>query len=133
MKLALNVLIAVAVLGSLAACGRPAEKVQELPKQTAPAVADPGYPKELMLDAMLRGHPKSKKVCIDETRDRAFFIDYSQREEIPENGIFAGSWLFIENVEFYQTSNKTLFITNQDEKKYIAVYPDITNLSCKDR
>ncbi len=132
-KLALSVLVAATVLGSLSACGKKAEKAQEQVVKAAPAAAKTTYPKEMLLDAMLRGHPGGKKVCIDESRDNAFFLDYSHREQNEEYGIFAGSWLFIEQVEFFETSNKSIFITEQKYGNYVRVYPDVTGLTCKER
>ena len=83
---------------------------------------------------MLRGHPNSRKVCVDGNRDRAFFLYYGplQPAGAEPDGLWHG-WLFIEKVDFYQTSNKTWFITNQADNKYAQVYPDVTGLQCKDQ
>lgn len=81
---------------------------------------------------MLRGHPNSRRVCVDGTRDRAFFLDYGPALKPGEqdDGKMHG-WYFIEKVDFYATSNNTWFITAQEDKKYITVYPDVTGLTCQ--
>lgn len=95
-------------------------------------VAPTGPNAEEMLASMLRGHPNSKKICIDGSRENAFFLDYGPLpKEASDRGLFNGGWFFIEKVEFYKTSNNTWFITNQEDSKYITVYPDVTDLNCR--
>lgn len=111
----------------LVSCGKKEETppTAEVIPESVPTVDD-------TIAAMLRGHPNSRRVCVDGLRERSFFIEYSPRPKEGEeaNWPFHG-WLFIEKVDFYKTSNNTWFITDQSEKKYIQVYPDITGLNCK--
>jgi hypothetical protein len=125
-------LLAVAACGLLAGCGKKAEK-DEKPAAAPPAptpVIKTDWPQDQTLDAMLRGHPNSRKVCIDEKRANAFFVDYSHKEE---NDGFWGGWVFIQNVEFHETSNNTLFVTTMNHNLYIRAYPDVTGMKCKER
>jgi hypothetical protein len=133
-KLALSVLVAATVLGSLSACGKKAENAKEQTKQAAASsTLKTDWPQDAMLDAMLRGHPNSKKVCQDENRTNAFFADYTHQPEDEDRGIFSQGWVFIQDVEFYETSNKTLFIIEMSHTRYIRAFPDITGLKCKER
>ena len=120
MRLALCVLTA----AILVACGK---KVENPPAANTTQVSEPVValptPEEA-LDAMLRGHPNSRRICIDGLRERSYFLDYGP---LPEPGAKADGyyhgWLFIEKVDFYPTSNKTWFITNQAENKYKPFLP----------
>ncbi len=117
----------------LVACGKKAEKAQETTKQVVVPVTTPktDWPQDAMLDAMLRGHPNSRKVCQDENRTNAFFADYSHHED--DGGVFTKGWAFIQNVEFYETSNKTLFIIEMEHNRYVRTYPDVLGMKCKER
>ena len=113
----------------LAACGK---------KEDLHASAPPSEPVYITTDemvaAMLRGHPNAQKLCVDGNREKSFFLYYGPlpaQGSAPDN-LFHG-WIFIEKVDFYQTSNKTWFITAQEANKYVQVYPDITGLQCKDQ
>lgn len=119
------------LLVGLVACGKKEEKIAIPPPVVAePAAVMPTGPE--MISAMLRGHPNSRQVCIDGVRDRSFFLDYGPRlmPGVEADGKYHG-WLFIEKVEFFKTSNNTWFITTQEEKKYLEVYPDVIGLTCK--
>jgi hypothetical protein len=85
-----------------------------------------------MIAAMLRGHPNSTQICVDGTRSRSFFVNYGPLlvPGAPEDGNLHG-WLFIEDVDFFKTSNNTWFITVQKDDNYIQVYPDVLGLTCK--
>ena len=89
-------------------------------------------PLEAQVAAMLRGHPHARRICIDEARENAFFLDYGPPlgpKQEPDG--FAHGWLFIEKVKFHETSNNTWFITVQDESSYITVFPDVSGLDCR--
>jgi len=122
--------VLLACYASLVSCG----KKEENPESAAVVLPEPVVAPTVdeTISAMLRGHPNSRRVCVDGARERAFFIDYGPRPKAGEetNWPFHG-WLLIEKVDFYKTSNNTWFITDQDDKKYIQVYPDITGLNCK--
>lgn len=118
--------VLLAGLSGLVACGKKEESPEVVP------VVSTGPDAEEMLAAMLRGHPNSKKICIDGNRENAFFLDYGPLPtEDKDRVLFAGGWLFIEKVKFYKTSNNTWFITDQDTKEYVYVHPDVTGLNCK--
>lgn len=123
--------VMLSVLCSLAACGKKEEKPPELAAAaSAPAVPQPTQVE--MVAAVLRGHPNSRQVCVDGERDRAFFLDYGplQKPGAEPDNQYHG-WIFIEKIDFYKTSNNTWFITDQDDKKYAQVYPDVTGLFCR--
>jgi len=129
-------LLAVVALGLLAGCGKPAEPAKKpaVPQaKTLEPALKTDWPQDAMLDAVLRGHPRAKRVCQDETRVNAFFADYSQYQDDGDVGLFNRGWVLIDKVEFYETSNKTLFITDLDYGRYIRVYPDVSGLKCKER
>lgn len=109
-------------------------KKEEPPAPPPPAEPSVSPTTDEMVAAMLRGHPNSRKVCVDGNRDRAFFLYYGplQPAGSEPDKLYHG-WLFIEKVDFYQTSNKTWFITDQAENKYAQVYPDVNGLLCKDQ
>lgn len=123
--------VGLAVLGSLVACGKKAEN-QEVAAAPATPVVEAGPTLDQKIDAMVRGHPNSKRVCADGERTNAFFVDYGPplppgtADDGKHHGI-----LFLEKVEFYKTSNNTWFITEQNGNKYFAVYPDLAGLVCK--
>jgi hypothetical protein len=121
-------------LAGLVACGKKEEKPAAPPPVAAApaAVVEPDVPVEQQIAAMLRGHPNSRKVCVDGERTHAFFLDYGPLPPpgTEADGRFHG-WIFIEKVDFYKTSNNTWFITDQDDKKYSQVYPDTIGLACK--
>jgi hypothetical protein len=119
--------VVMAGFACLVSCG----KKEETPP--AAAVVKVEVPNaEEALSAMLRGHPNSKRICIDGQREQAFFLDYGPLpKDAADRQLFNGGWLFIEKVEFYKTSNNSWFITNQEDKKYIQVYPDVTGLNCR--
>lgn len=123
-------LVALSLFAGLVACGKKTEKTPA-PEPVAAPVA-PAMSEEQQFSAMLRGHPNSKRVCIDAERRNAYFLDYGPLPPpgTPDDGKWHG-WLFIDNVEFYRTSNNTYFITNQDDKKYVQVYPDVNGLQCR--
>jgi len=127
----LTILAMLALVVGLTACGKKVEKQAS----TEPVAQVPQGPnQEQMIAAMLRGHPNSRKICVEGNRDRAFFLDYGPHLKPGEqdDGKMHG-WYFIEKVEFYQTSNNTWFITGQEDKKYVTVFPDATGLICKDQ
>lgn len=119
-----------AALSGLAACGKKAENPPPV-AESAPVV-EQGPTQDQKVDAMLRGHPNSRRVCVDGERPNAFFLDYGP---IPPAGTPPDDKhhgiLFIEKVEFYKTSNNSWFITNQADDRYIPVYPDLSGLVCK--
>lgn len=119
-------------LVALTACGKKAENPPEQQAAEPVVQAPQGPNQEQMIAAMLRGHPNSRKVCVDGNRDRAFFLDYGPHLKPGEqdDGKMHG-WYFIEKVEFYQTSNNTWFITAQEDKKYVTVFPDVSGLVCQ--
>jgi len=131
-----NLALTVAVLtlaGGLVACGKKEEKQAVVAvAASAPEPVVESISNEQQLAAMLRGHPNSRKICIDGERKHAFFMDYGPLPPpgTEDDGKWHG-WIFIENVDFYKTSNNTYFITDQDQKKYAQVYPDVTGLQCK--
>jgi len=117
----------------LVACGKKAEKTPPPAHVTTAAVPLITPPTQAeMISAMLRGHPNSKQVCIDGERAKAFFLDYGPLlpNGAPPDGRNHG-WLFIENIDFFKTSNNTWFITDQKDDNYIQVYPDVQGLTCK--
>jgi hypothetical protein len=117
---------------SMVACTKKVEKKTE---SVAVAAVDPDdLTQDAMLSAMLRGHPNSKQICVDGTRNHAFFLDYGPLLKYgePADGQWHG-WIFIQDVEFYKTSNNTWFIIDQAANKYIQSYPDVNGLVCRQR
>lgn len=117
----------------LVACSKKAEKTP--PTEPVKAAIEPTGPQLTqadMLTAMLRGHPNSKQVCVDGDREHAFFLDYGPIPPLgtKDDGKWHG-WLFIEKIDFFRTSNNTWFITNQSNDKYVQVYPEVLELTCK--
>ena len=123
--------VGLAALSLLVACGKKAENQEHVASPATPVV-ETGPSMDQKVDAMLRGHPNSRRVCVDGDRTNAFFLDYGPH--LPPGAEHDGKYhgiLFIEKVEFYKTSNNTWFITEQDGKKYLTVYPDLAGLVCK--
>lgn len=124
---ALTWAVALAGLTSLVACSKKLEKPVETKVTQAQEV-----PQDAQIAAMLRGHPNSKRICVDSSRDRAFFLDYGPlpKPNEPSDGLMHG-WYFVEKIEFYSAPNGTWFITGQEDSKYITVYPDVNGLVCQ--
>jgi hypothetical protein len=120
-----------ALLG-LVACGKKVESVPVPVVAASAPVVDEGPSVEQAVDAMLRSHPNSRKVCVDGERQHTYFLDYGPllSPGADEDGRYHG-WLFIERVDFYKTSNGTWFNVRMDENRYVQAYPDVTGLFCK--
>lgn len=126
-------LVLLAVL-ALVACGKKEEKpfiTLTSAAASAPTVTEEPS-KEQALSAMLRGHPNSRQVCIDDHRENSFFLNYGPllSSGAPGDGQWHG-WIMIWNVEFYKTSNNTWFVLDMNGDRYIQAYPDVTSLQCK--
>lgn len=116
----------------IAGCGRPETKVQkkEPVKEEKEIVT---YTVRQMLGAMVRSHPNSKKACYD-SKLNMFMMYYGPRPKVGEEILpdrYYG-WIALQNVKFYEMSNKTLFVTPQPEKNYRDIYPDVAGLPCLD-
>lgn len=123
--------VGLAALSMLVACSKKVEN-QEVAASPATPVVEAGPTLDQKVDAMLRGHPNSKRVCADGERANAFFLDYGPH--LPPGAEADGRYhgiLFIEKVEFFKTSNNTWFITEQAGNRYFTVYPDLAGLVCK--
>lgn len=92
------------------------------------AEAAPTYTVADTMAAMLRGHSHSKQICYDEGMN-GWYILYT--EDATMESPFNGGWLYISEVKFYRSSNKTWFITDQKITDYTHVYPDVTGMNCK--
>jgi predicted small lipoprotein YifL len=127
---ALTWAVLLAGLAGLVACGKKEENPP--PPAAEQAAAPVGPSQEAQIAAMLRGHPNSRRVCVDGNRERAFFLDYGPplKPGEQDDGKMHG-WYFIEKVDFYSTSNNTWFITAQEDRKYVTVYPDVAGLVCQ--
>lgn len=123
--------VGLACLGLLVACGKKAEN-QVAVASPATAVVESGPTLDQKVDAMLRGHPNSKRVCVDGVRKDAFFLDYGPHlpAGTPNDNKWHGIMLIV-NIEFYKTSNDTWFITEQATNRYFLVYPELDGLVCK--
>ena len=101
------------------------KEVKEDPKEEQTFTVDDA------LDAVVRGHPNSKKVCYDRKLN-GYLIHYGpplKAGETAEEGRYYG-WLYLGKVKFYQSANNKWFIAEQDN--HVTVYPDADGLPCKD-
>ena len=116
------VAVAVVLTLLLVGCGKKEEPAAEV------AVTPPSYTLDDTMAAMLRGHPRSKQICYDDGMS-GWYLQYAIDEavEFP----FNGGWIFIQDVKFYRSSNKTWFISDQKITDYVRVYPDVAGLPCK--
>lgn len=118
-----------AALTGLAGCGKkPAEPVATT-DPVATAASDVAPTVDQALDAVLRGHPRSLKVCY-ETKYDGYFLYYGP---ISDDTSKLSGWLFIQNISFHLSTNNTFFITAQPDKNYVTTFPDVAGLPCKER
>ena len=112
---------------SLAAC----TKVEEAPV-APPVVAkapDPKPTPEEAIIALFRAHPHAKKICY-EPEFNGYYFQYPDAVDGVEDNMRHGTTL-VQDIIFLQSSNKTWFINQIEESRYVPVWPDLTDLICK--
>ena len=118
-----------AALIGLAGCTKKAAEPVAVNEPNATATADVAPTVDQAIDAVLRGHPRSQKVCY-ETKYDGYFLYYGP---ISDDTTKLSGWFLIQNIGFYQSTNNTFFISTQPDKNYVTVFPDVTGLPCKER
>ena len=120
----MNKLIILALV-ALVGCGKKEEQVTSVPQPLSITY-------EQAADAILRAHPKSLQVCYD-SKTSGFLLDYGPPYEdasLARNDSSRG-WYWLKTPDLFLMANGTYFMQDLTPDKYVVVYPDVTNLPCK--
>jgi hypothetical protein len=94
------------------------------------AKSDSNVPtQEQAIDAAIRAHDRATKVCYDPAIE-GFLFQYPFKEPDEKTEYFHG-WYYLKYQQMWKTDNGIWFMKDNNASEYVKVYPDVTNLNCK--